>query len=66
MPLARNGSFVYEASPREPALVKARVCYDHRAGEGGVRIYERMRERGALAPQGGICFASTTRTAESA
>lgn len=48
MPLARNGWFVHDASPREPALVKARVCYDQLAGEGGVRIHERMRERGGL------------------
>jgi DNA-binding transcriptional ArsR family regulator len=30
--------------PRDPALRKARVCYDHLAGEMGVRLFERMRE----------------------
>lgn len=28
--------------PREPALRKARVCYDHLAGELGVLVYEQM------------------------
>lgn len=40
--------------PREPALRKARVCYDHLAGELGVLVYERLAGRGAfaLAPEG--------------
>lgn len=29
--------------PRDPALRKARICYDHLAGEIGVRIFERMQ-----------------------
>jgi DNA-binding transcriptional ArsR family regulator len=29
--------------PREPALRKARVCYDHLAGELAVRMYDRFR-----------------------
>lgn len=29
--------------PRDPALRKARICYDHLAGEMGVRLFERMR-----------------------
>ena len=36
----RTGAVRVRASPREPALRKARVCYDHLAGEIGVRIYE--------------------------
>jgi DNA-binding transcriptional ArsR family regulator len=35
--------------PREPALRKARVCYDHLAGELGVLVYERLAQRGAFA-----------------
>jgi len=35
--------------PREPALRKARVCYDHLAGELGVLVYEKLAERGAFA-----------------
>jgi len=48
----RTGALRARSSPREPALRKARVCYDHLAGEVGVQIYERLRERGALVPQG--------------
>ncbi|TMV63763.1 hypothetical protein FGG78_34340 [Thioclava sp. BHET1] len=28
--------------PRDPALRKARICYDHLAGEMSVRLFERM------------------------
>jgi len=28
--------------PRDPALRKARICYDHLAGEVGVRLYKQM------------------------
>jgi DNA-binding transcriptional ArsR family regulator len=34
--------------PREPALRKARVCYDHLAGELGVLMYEEMIRHGLL------------------
>lgn len=33
------------SGPRNEALRRARVCYDHLAGELGVRLLERMRER---------------------
>jgi DNA-binding transcriptional ArsR family regulator len=29
--------------PKEPALRKARICYDHLAGELGVRMFEKMQ-----------------------
>ena len=48
----RTGAVRVSASPREPALRKARVCYDHLAGEIGVRIYESLTEQRALAPGG--------------
>lgn len=44
----RTGALRVRASPREPALRKARACYDHLAGELGVRIYESMLQQGAL------------------
>jgi DNA-binding transcriptional ArsR family regulator len=44
----RTGAVRVRASPREPALRKARVCYDHLAGEIGVRIYENLLRRKAL------------------
>jgi DNA-binding transcriptional ArsR family regulator len=33
------------SGPRNEALRRARVCYDHLAGEVGVRLLDRMRER---------------------
>lgn len=46
----RTGAVRLRSSPREPALRKARVCYDHLAGELGVLMYERLLARGAFAP----------------
>jgi DNA-binding transcriptional ArsR family regulator len=37
-PLPRTG-------PRDEAMRRARVCYDHLAGEAGVRLLQRLRER---------------------
>jgi len=34
--------------PADPALRFARVCYDHLAGERGVQLYERLRDRKLL------------------
>lgn len=44
----RTGAVRLIASPREPALRKARVCYDHLAGELGVLVYEGLTQRQAL------------------
>jgi len=44
-----TGAVRVRSSPREPALRKARVCYDHLAGELGVLVYERLARRGAFA-----------------
>src|SRR5213079_3244437 len=49
----RTGALRARASPREPALRKARICYDHLAGEIGVRIYESLLKRRALVPRAG-------------
>ncbi|HZI84945.1 MAG TPA: winged helix-turn-helix domain-containing protein [Casimicrobiaceae bacterium] len=38
----RAGAVRLRTSPREPALRKARVCYDHLAGELGVRLYDAL------------------------
>lgn len=38
--------------PRDPALRKARVCYNHLAGELGVLMYDRMVQRGAFSLDG--------------
>jgi DNA-binding transcriptional ArsR family regulator len=46
----RTGALRARPSPREPAMRKARVCYDHLAGEIGVAIYEGLLKKHALAP----------------
>lgn len=38
--------------PADPALRKARQCYDHLAGDLGVRIHEHLLDTGALEPDG--------------
>jgi DNA-binding transcriptional ArsR family regulator len=41
----RTGAVRLRSSPREPALRKARVCYDHLAGDLGVLAFEAMERR---------------------
>jgi DNA-binding transcriptional ArsR family regulator len=50
----RTGAVRLVSSPREPALRKARVCYDHLAGELGVLAYEALLRNRSLemSPQG--------------
>jgi len=44
----RTGAVRLKSSPREPALRRARVCYDHLAGELGVQAFETLCARGAF------------------
>ncbi|OGB25321.1 MAG: transcriptional regulator [Burkholderiales bacterium RIFCSPLOWO2_02_FULL_57_36] len=44
----RTGAIRVRSSPSEPALRKARVCYDHLAGELGVLVYENLLQVRAL------------------
>jgi DNA-binding transcriptional ArsR family regulator len=55
----RTGSLRLRPGPREPALRKARVCYDHLAGELGVSMFEGLIERRVLA--GGVESLRVTR-----
>src|SRR6266566_3084005 len=48
----RAGAVRLRASPREPALRKARVCYDHLAGELGVVVYDGLLARRLLRSTG--------------
>jgi DNA-binding transcriptional ArsR family regulator len=48
----RTGAVRLRASPREPALRKARVCYDHLAGELGVMACDALLARKAVAAAG--------------
>lgn len=41
----RTGAVRVRSSPREPALRKARVCYDHLAGELGVLALDSLAQR---------------------
>ncbi len=41
----RTGALRLKSSPREPALRRARVCYDHLAGELGVQAFEALMAR---------------------
>jgi DNA-binding transcriptional ArsR family regulator len=44
----RVGAIRVDSGPQDPALRRARVCYDHLAGEFGVLVFDGLRERGAL------------------
>lgn len=44
----RTGAVRLRSSPREPALRKARVCYDHLAGDIGVQLYESLERQRLL------------------
>ena len=44
----RAGAVRLRASPREPALRRARMCYDHLAGEVGVQFYEALVSQGLV------------------
>src|SRR5216110_3218203 len=48
----RAGAVRLQPGPREPALRKARVCYDHLAGELGVLVYDGLARRRYLRPHG--------------
>lgn len=45
---AARGHVRHKVGPKEPALRKARICYDHLAGDYGVRMLDSLRNRGAI------------------
>jgi DNA-binding transcriptional ArsR family regulator len=47
----RTGATRVRTGPKEPALRRARLCYDHLAGAMGVLMFDRLAEDGALAVQ---------------
>jgi DNA-binding transcriptional ArsR family regulator len=49
----RAGAVRVRSSPREPALRRARVCYDHLAGELGVRLHDSFARHRWLRTSGG-------------
>ena len=48
----RAGALRLRSSPREPALRKARVCYDHLAGDLGVLVFDGLVKRRLLRRDG--------------
>jgi DNA-binding transcriptional ArsR family regulator len=50
---ARMGHMRTRPGPSDPALRKARVCYDHLAGEMGVRMFDSLAAKGRIAARGG-------------
>jgi DNA-binding transcriptional ArsR family regulator len=48
----RTGAVRIRTSPREPALRKARVCYDHLAGELGVLVFDGLVQQRLLRQTG--------------
>ena len=44
----RTGTLAHATVPKDPALRKARVCYDHLAGELGVLAYASLLQRQAF------------------
>lgn len=49
---ASRGHLRYRPGPRDPALRKARVCYDHLAGDYGVRMLDSLVCRGEIESDG--------------
>ncbi len=45
---AKKGHLRTRTGPKDPELRKARVCYNHLAGDLGVRVYESLLARGYL------------------
>jgi DNA-binding transcriptional ArsR family regulator len=45
---ASRGHLRHQPGPREPALRKARICYDHLAGDYGVRMLDSLIAAGAI------------------
>src|ERR1043165_2591608 len=50
---ARPGHLRTRTGPGEPALRKARVCYDHLAGEMGVQMFDSLMRSRRLAARDG-------------
>ena len=46
---ARTGHLRVRTGPRDPELRRARVCYDHLAGDAAVRMYDRLQTAGMIA-----------------
>jgi hypothetical protein len=60
---AGRGHVRTRTGPKDPALRKARVCYNHLAGEMGVRMYRHLQAKGCFATTSdGLVLTDTGRT----
>lgn len=48
---AKRGHLRTRTGPNDPALRKARVCYNHLAGELGVHLFDSLKARGFIVEQ---------------
>ncbi|MEO1018260.1 MAG: winged helix-turn-helix domain-containing protein [Pseudomonadota bacterium] len=49
---AKRGHLRTRTGPKDPALRKARICYNHLAGELGVRMFHSLQTQGVLSGDG--------------
>jgi DNA-binding transcriptional ArsR family regulator len=45
---ARAGHMRLRTGPKDPALRRARICYDHLAGDLGVQMFDSMKRQGLI------------------
>ncbi|WP_230534222.1 ArsR/SmtB family transcription factor [Microvirga roseola] len=57
----RTGATRVRTGPKDAALRAARVCYDHLAGERGVELLNRTRQRGFITGQEELALTDTGR-----
>ena len=51
---ARTGQVSVRTGPKDLALREARVCYDHLAGDRGVRMFDSLQAKGFILSTGGL------------
>ena len=52
---AQAGHLRTRTGPADPLIRKARICYDHLAGEMGVLLFDSLKTAGRIAERGGEC-----------
>ncbi len=57
---AKNGHTRTRTGPKDPALRKARVCYNHLAGEMGVHLFDSLVAHGAVTEEREVILLTDT------
>lgn len=57
---AKRGLVRTRTGPRDPALRRARVCYNHLAGDLGVQMFDSLLHRGLVTEQGDVVALTDT------